>query len=201
VVAALMVLPAAFWIGLWGCLGFLAFLLLFHRQISARLQGHNGAGKVRWKWSLETAVSILLIAGSIGMTILLGFVSASRPLTSVESTLFQGVSLFIGLLGSLLFGRQSATAAARDMVKPHARSAFRRVLALNGSLVRLSFMIARIRSGEGANTPPTGNLQLDTMEAVVAEQITIATDALEDWRDLIPEDVAEVERRLRERAK
>jgi hypothetical protein len=34
------------------------------------------------------------------------------------------------------------------------------------------------------------------LEAIVAEQIWTATDALEDWRDLIPEDVEEVERRI-----
>ena len=39
---------------------------------------------------------------------------------------------------------------------------------------------------------------LDVIEAIVLEQIPTGADALEDWRDIVPDDVADVERRLRE---
>lgn len=120
-------------------------------------------------------------------------------MTQLEGVLFQGVSLFIGLIGSFLFGRQSATAAAHEIVKPHAKSAFRRVLSLSESLGRLAVVIERIRSGDGGNTALSGHRYLDTLEAVVTEQIAVTADALEDWRDLIPEELAELERQLAER--
>jgi hypothetical protein len=40
---------------------------------------------------------------------------------------------------------------------------------------------------------------LRTIQAIVIEQIATADDALEDWRDIIPEDVKEVEKRMSEK--
>jgi len=34
------------------------------------------------------------------------------------------------------------------------------------------------------------------IEAIIAEQLVTADDALEDWRDIVPEDVKELEQRL-----
>lgn len=134
---------------------------------------------------------LFTVAGSVTLIV----VSAERTLSSLESTLLQLLTLAAGLSGSYIFGRQSAEAAARELIKPAARSAFRRVLGLYASLGRLAETVNRFRSAAG-----TGDSRLDVVEALVTEQRASVTDALEDWRDLVPEEVADVERRLKTRA-
>jgi hypothetical protein len=80
-------------------------------------------------------------------------------------------------------------------MKPAARSAFRRVLGLYGSLNRLSDTILQIRSTTDIPVP-----HLEIIQVLVTEQQASVIDAMEDWRDLVPEDVADVERRLQDRA-
>ncbi len=40
--------------------------------------------------------------------------------------------------------------------------------------------------------------RLDLVQALVNEQIRTGRDAMEDWRDIIPEEVEQVERRMAE---
>lgn len=113
-------------------------------------------------------------------------VSSSRNFTSLETTLFQVLVLGAGLSGSFLFGRSSAEKLAQDMVQLHARPAFRRVLDLYHSLYRLSVRISEFRlRGSSA--------ELDVVQAIVDEQIITGESALEDWRDIAPEVVKELE--------
>ena len=75
-----------------------------------------------------------------------------------------------------------------ELISPHARSAFRRVTALYNSLYRLSTRIERLNSDKPDN-------RLDLIQALVDEQIATGQDAIEDWRDIVPEEVEEIERR------
>ena len=102
--------------------------------------------------------------------------------------LFQLVVLITGLLGSYIFGRNAARAGALDVIKPHARAAFRRVTALYNSLYRLSTRIEELKDEESDH-------RLDLIQALVNEQITTGQDAMEDWRDIVPEEVEQIERR------
>lgn len=117
-----------------------------------------------------------------------------RSLTGIESVLLQVFSLGIGLLGSFILGRESAREAAKDLVKPHARSAFRRLLSLYRSLSRLAVAIQNARPVNNAD--PIHPSVLDRLESLVIEQIATADDALEDWRDIVPEDVEELRAKL-----
>ncbi len=67
----------------------------------------------------------------------------------------------------------------------HSRSAFRRVNAIHRSLQRLS---ETIKSMQGENQ----DVRLDVIQAIVQEQIWTARDSIEDWRDIIPDDVNEI---------
>ena len=129
---------------------------------------------------LLTAFVILAIA-----FIILNFF---RSLSAVENALFQVFILGTGLLGSYIFGKNSARAGALDVVKPHARAAFRRVFALYSSLYRLSVKIEELKEG-------VPDHRLDLIQALVNEHISTGEDAIEDWRDLVPEEVDEIERR------
>jgi len=144
----------------------------------------------------EFWAGIALVVVSVGVGVLLVITAVNRELSSLEGALFQVLGLGAGLLGSYVLGRRSASVAAREMVKPHARSAFRRVLSLYSGLSRLAQIIERVRA-EPDQQPALA--ALDTLEAVIIEQIATADDALDDWRDLVPEDVEEVERKLRNR--
>ena len=75
--------------------------------------------------------------------------------------------------------------AARDVVRPHARSALRTILSLHDSLVRLSRRIEEFKR-------TSDDHRFDIVQAIVHEQIPIGGSAVEDWRDIVPEDVEEV---------
>ena len=111
-----------------------------------------------------------------------------RSMSPVENTLFQILISGTGLLGSYIFGRNSARAGALEVIKPHARAAFRRVLALYNSLYRLSDKIEELKD-DGPDP------RLDLIQALVNEHIATGQDAVDDWRDIVPEEVAEIERR------
>ena len=108
-----------------------------------------------------------------------------RAPTPFETVLFQIVILITGLLGSYMYGKNSAAQAARDVIRPHARAAFRRVLFLSRSLVRLSVRIEAMQKERYDH-------RLDLIQAVVDEQADVSRDALDDWRDVIPHGVADM---------
>ena len=137
----------------------------------------------RGAWSY--ALGGILVSVSLVFAAVMVFASSSRELSPLESSLFQAVILGGGLSGSFLFGRMSAMQAARDVIRPHARSAFRRVLSLHRSLYSLSVRIETLQE-EG------GDRRLEVVRAVVDEQIVAGGDAMEDWRDIIEDDVDEI---------
>ena len=141
----------------------------------------------------ERVAPVLLVLASIGVSGLFAYVATTRTLTNLESVLLQAFALVTGLIGSFIFGRQSAREAARAIIKPHARSAFRRLLSLYQSLSRVAIAI---ESSQNSKAPEDHQVILAKLEAIVVEQLATADDALEDWRDIVPEDVEELRQRL-----
>jgi hypothetical protein len=135
--------------------------------------------------------SVVLLLAAVAGSVTLVVVAADRELSSLETTLLQVLILAAGLSGSYLFGQQSAKSAARELMKPAARSAFRRVLGLYASLGRLAETLNRFSETAGST-----DRHIEVVRALVTEQQASVSDAMEDWRDLVPEDVADVERRL-----
>ena len=138
------------------------------------------AGKRQW-----LILGIVLIIISAALSTYMIIVAAERPLTALEVALFQVLSLGVGLLGALFVGRFSAAEAARDVIRPHARSALRTTLSLRDSLFRLSRRIEEFKR-------TSDDHRFDIVQAIVHEQIPIGGSAVEDWRDIVPEDVEEV---------
>ena len=143
--------------------------------------------------NLERLWPVLLILISLGVAIYFAYVTTTRTLTGLESFLLQIFTLVTGLVGSFIFGRQSAREAARDIIKPLARSAFRRLLSLYRSLSRVANILASSQDFESREDYEVMHAKL---EGIVVEQLTTASDALEDWRDIVPEDVEELYQRL-----
>jgi len=146
--------------------------------------------------SFERWVPRILIVSSISVSVLFAYIATQRTLTNLEGVLLQSFGLLAGFIGSYVFGRQSALEAAKDIIKPHARSAFRRLYSLFQSLSRVANTIASTK-----DDPTTGNyeLALAKLEAIVTEQLATADDALEDWRDIVPDEVEELKARLTKR--
>ncbi|GAC17399.1 hypothetical protein [Paraglaciecola arctica] len=134
----------------------------------------------------DKIIPIILILASFIMIGLSIYVASQRDLTSLENTLLQAFSLAFGLIGSFQFGKQSAKNAARDLIKPHARSAFRRLISLYESLSRVGYEI------NGASDGRDLNITMGKLEAIVIEQLATADDAIEDWNDIVPDEVAEL---------
>lgn len=138
-----------------------------------------------WRRNPMPYIAAGLIAAAFAAAGWMVFIASSRQLTPLEDVLFQILILAAGISGSFIVGRISASSAARDVIRPHARSAFRRVFSLYKSLYNLSDRIETMRRD---NPDP----RLDVIRATLDAQITTGQDALEDWRDIIKDDVDEI---------
>ena len=143
----------------------------------------TSGGKFGWSpWDLTLVIlCVTFIAALVGVIV----VSIYRSFTLLESLLFDVLVLGLGLAASYRFGRFATQDAAREMAKQHARPSFRRVLTLYNSLHQLS---ARIESFNQT----AADDRFDVIQAVVEEQIAGIGAAIEDWRDIVPEDVDEI---------
>ena len=134
---------------------------------------------------------LALIAISVIVSVIAIIVASSRALTPLESILFQVVALGTGLSGSFLFGRMTVENVARDMIRPYVRATFRRVFNLYDSQRRLGNRIEEMH-----DEAPDARLAL--ILAVIEEQRMTGWDAMEDLRDIIPEDIDDMEGRYAE---
>ena len=124
----------------------------------------------------------------------MAYIATTRTLSGVEGTLWQIFVLVAGLTGSFIFGKQSTQEAAKEIIKPHARSAFRRLLSLYQSLSRAA---TAIESSQSSKSDDDYQVLLARLEEIVAYQLITADDALDDWNDIVSEDVEELKQKLR----
>ena len=143
--------------------------------------------------NLERFGPVLLVVISVGVAGYFVYVATARALTGLEGVLLQVIALATGLVGSFIFGRRSAHEAAREIIKPHARSAFRRLRSL---YLSLSQVADAIESSHDFESREDYQMILAKLEAFVFDQLVTADDALEDWRDVVPEDVEGLRRSL-----
>ena len=135
----------------------------------------------------------LLILISLVIALVFAYIATTRTLTDLETVLLQFFCLLVGTGFSFILGRQSARETAREIIKPHARSAFRRLLSLYHSLSRVA---ATIESSQNFESPVENQVTLAKLEAIVVEQLASADDAIEDWIDIVPEDVEDLDQRF-----
>ena len=124
----------------------------------------------------------------------MAYTATTRTLSGVESALWQIFVLVAGLTGSFIAGKQTAREAASEIIKLHARSAFRRLISLYNGLSRAA---NAIESSQSSKSDEDYQVLLARLEEIVTAQLTTADDALDDWNDLVPEDVAELKQKLR----
>jgi len=146
------------------------------------------AGRIRWLCSLG------LIALAVIVLLIVLYLSTLRSLSTLELLLFQLFILLVSLLGAYLFGINAKRKSEEWALKQYARAAFRRVLTLYRSLVRMAEFLAREDTDEESSVDV--RVILASLRATVLEQIGTLQDALEDWRDVIPSDVEDIEEKL-----
>lgn len=147
------------------------------------MSSRNTARRTRWWRDLPLIGLWVAFAVALGTMII---VSSIRELSQLEAVLFQVVTLVTGLLASYRFGQNAARDAAYDVIRPHARSALRRILSLRDSLFRLSERIEEYKVGGGNDD------RLNVIQAIIEEQIPNGRAAVEDWLDVAPDDVEEI---------
>jgi hypothetical protein len=133
--------------------------------------------------------AITLLGVSLLVSAFFIYTVTQRTLTGLEGILFQLFIFASGLLGSFLFGKQSAKIAAQEIIKPHARSAFRRLISLYRGLSRIATVIVNNSSSKSET-----DVTIAKIEEIVISQISTADDALKDWEDVVPEDVEEIKK-------
>lgn len=128
---------------------------------------------------------------TFGAAVFCSWTAATRQLSAMEAAMTQIIVLTFGLLSSFLFGQLSAEQAGQDLIRSHAKSAFRRVFSLYRSLSRLAAIIENDRDAAGTRTN-SSRATFDKLEAIVVEQIATADDALADWKDICPREVEQM---------
>ena len=147
---------------------------------------------IRW---FQHHASFLLASALVIIALVLAgvlvYTTSDRELTPLEGVLFQLVILGGGLTGSYLFGHIFANRTAGDQFRPYAKSAFRRVLNLYISLSELRGTV----NDHFTNDESDCDTVLRVVLATVTEQVRTGYDTLEDWRDIIPDEINEVQKR------
>ena len=133
---------------------------------------------------------MILVLISIALSLYFVHVAVSRSLTDLEGVLLQFICLSLGIAGSFIIGKYSAQKAALELIRPHARSAFRRLISLYKSLSSVN-ELARANDSK----PTDQKMALAQISAIVSQQIGTADDALEDWIDIVPEEVEELKQK------
>jgi hypothetical protein len=131
-----------------------------------------------------------LIAAAVILGITTVYVGTRKQPNALAAGLLQAITLVFSTVGAYYFATASARVAAEEMVRPHARSAFRRLQNLYGGLGRL---LIEVNTQIAFQDDDKARLGLQTLRSMVIEQASTADDALEDWRDLVPDEVQRIE--------
>ena len=135
-----------------------------------------------------------MIALAVFSSVLFVNKASERKLSDLENIQFQVITMSIGLAGSYLLGGVTAREAAEHIVRPHAKSAFRRVMALYASLGRLHNTMDKVKSTLVPS--PEAIAAIERFQDLVIEQINTSGNTIDDWGDLVPEEVAKVKEQL-----
>lgn len=153
-------------------------------------------GKVR-RWLL--AGLTVLVAGLIVWVALRG-----KQLGPVASAVLQGVSVVLSIYGAIVFTQEGND----QHVKAAAKASARRVLVNYQMLSRLAIRIDDLQQvlkvyaqDKGSLDPDLVDMGLNGLQEQVVTQISWADAAVQDWRDLAPDEVdEEVRKALKDRS-
>jgi hypothetical protein len=150
-----------------------------------------------------TATLVAILAALLALTII---VTHRKNLTNVEAGLLQFIFFAASAWIALAFGRRSTVAQAEELVRRDAAKAVRRIVNLGesvrdlGGVVNDASRFASELAATNAGVVPEADIQyaFGTLRSHLDGQARTVADAIEDWRDLAPNAVAELDERVRE---
>ncbi len=131
-----------------------------------------------WSVLLRFIWPSLLITVSLVVLGAFWQVANTRSYTDLESYFLQISIALVGIAVSFYSGRLSVREAAREIIRPHARSAFRRLVSLYRSISEVGRIIESSRNTESLDNY---KMILAELKGIVFWQLVTADDALEDW--------------------
>lgn len=156
----------------------------------------------RANWSRLLVLSALVVT-TVALFAVAVWTTSTRDMTALENTTLQFLAVFFGALYSWLLGDSAGRRNAQAEMRARAQPAFRRVVRLYEAqgrvLEQADLLIDDLsrRSRNGQVDLLAVRSAFNTIQVQVGEQIGTSNDAMEDWRDLAPNDVAELEQRAR----
>jgi hypothetical protein len=147
-------------------------------------------------WLLVTCV---VGAGLLALTL---WLTSSSDVTDRENGLLSFIFFASGVALSFYFGRQSVAEAAQDVLRPHGKKSVRRIVNLArgissfGTVMNEQRALLSDQASANSGQVPFDQVQytFNTLETVVAAQLRTAADAIEDWRDVVPDEVTALEK-------
>lgn len=147
-------------------------------------------------WLLATCVTfVILLAITVQIT-------SRDESTNLENGLLQFILFAAGVMFSFYSGRQTVRATTQEVLRPHGTKSVRRLLTLLAGIQTFSVVIDQERIAiEDAADPEANTVSLaaathsfNVIQSHIPGEIRTVGDALEDWRDVVPEQVDELMR-------
>lgn len=156
-------------------------------------QAPNRRFSVGWPLIVGAALIVVLLA----LTIL---VTGNRHSTKLENGLLQFVAFAISTAIAIAIGYISAREQAKEIVRPHGRKAVRRIVTLGSGIQSFRSILESERERMEHQASQSGQIQafevqktFEVLSSQVGGQLRVVEDAIEDWRDVVPEEVAAIE--------
>jgi hypothetical protein len=127
-------------------------------------------------------------------------VAVQEEPNKLAAGILQVATFAVGIWASYVFGQVSARDVAKDIIAPHAGAAIRRARSLHRALDQQRVVLGEIYEGLSAEAQPgpNGSQVVDLAAArwaiigvqnAVRAQMLTASDALQDWSDLLDDGV------------
>lgn len=153
------------------------------------------------------SIPLLLGIGALALVALLALtilITGDEESTKLENGLLQFISFVITVAISVGIGYFSAKEQGRGILKPHGRKSVRRIVNLGDGVRAFGTTIETERARFKHRSDQDGHIDvfevertLDVLYGQLEGQIRTVNDAIEDWRDVVPEDVAAIEERAK----
>ena len=154
-------------------------------------QKNNSDKQKNSQWIWPGLISLVVF----GSTVVFVIVAAIRDLSSLENVLLQFIFLSIGCGVSYWVGQGSVERERDKILKPYARSAVRYLVSLYKSVTRTATVTQSSRNFESRENY---NIIRAYLLGVFTEQLATADDAIENWRDILKEELEDLIQKSRE---
>ena len=154
-------------------------------------QKNNSNKQKNSQWIWPGLISLVVF----GLIVVFVIIAAIRDLSSLENILLQFIFLSIGCGVSYRVGKQSVEKARDEIIKPHARNAVRYLVSLYKSVTRAA---AVTESSQNFESRENYNVIRAYLLGIFGEQLATADDAIENWRDILKEELEDLIQKLRE---